>query len=95
LAEAYLILHALERAGIPAQVLNQYAQGGLGDIPFTHAGPEVWVLQDHDVERARDVVAGYQAARTSDPPRRCAACGEENPATFECCWRCTAPLDDH
>jgi len=91
LAEAYLVLHALERAGIPAHVLNQHAQGGLGDIPFAHTWPEVWIASALDAERAREVIAGYESARVSGPPRRC-RCGEDNPATFESCWRCGAVI---
>ncbi|HKQ30638.1 MAG TPA: DUF2007 domain-containing protein [Burkholderiales bacterium] len=93
LAEAYLVLHALERAGIATHVLNQHAQGGLGDIPFTQAWPEVWIASVSDVIRAREVVAEYEAAHVSGPPRRCRRCGEDNPATFESCWRCGDAVD--
>ena len=92
LAEAYLVLHSLEHAGIAAHVLNQHAQSGLGDIPFAQAWPEVWIAFDRDIERARDIVAKYESASASAPPRHCASCAEENPATFERCWRCGAAL---
>jgi hypothetical protein len=94
LTEAYLVLHALEHAGIAAHVLNQHAQSGLGDIPFTHAWPEVWIEQDRDVERARAVITRYESARVSGSPRRCLGCGEDNPANFEFCWRCGVAVDE-
>jgi hypothetical protein len=93
LTEAYLVLHALEHVGIDAHVLNQHAQSGLGDIPFTHAWPEVWIENDRDAERARAVVARYESACASDPARRCPRCAEENPATFESCWRCGTAIE--
>jgi hypothetical protein len=27
------------------------------------------------------------------PPAKCAACGEENPASFDLCWSCGAGLE--
>jgi len=53
LPEAYLLLHRLAQAGIEARVLNEHAQGGLGEIPFTHAYPEIWIMEAADEERAR------------------------------------------
>ena len=107
LPEAHLVAQLLERAGIAARVFNEHAQGGLGnrslrcstsavpgvvgEIPFTHAWPEVWLLEDADASRAQRALDAWQ--RT---PRmlswRCRDCGEDNPGTFETCWHCGAPL---
>lgn len=92
LAEAYLLLHALERAAIPARVLNEHTQGGAGEIPFVHAYPELWVDHDADAERARAVITEFESARPVSGVSRCAGCGEENPSTFELCWHCGATL---
>ncbi len=91
LPEAHLVAQLLERAGIAAQVFNEHAQGGLGEIPFTHAWPEVWVIEDADFSRAQQVLDAWRRAPAM-PPRRCRDCGEENPGTFETCWRCGHPL---
>jgi hypothetical protein len=88
LTDAYLLLHRLQHRGIAARVLNEHARGALGEIPFTHAGPEVWVEEDNDYERARLIVVEHESAGTDAGTRRCAACGEDNPAGFETCWRC-------
>ena len=48
LMEAQIVLDLLEHAYIPAQLFNQHAQSGMGEIPFTHAYPEVWVMRDED-----------------------------------------------
>lgn len=89
LQEAYLILHRLDHANIDARIFNEHAHGALGEIPFTHAYPEVWVLDGADLARARAVVAEFQRAPVADP-RSCRACGESNPGAFELCWRCGA-----
>ena len=88
LAEAYLLLHRLRHAGIDAQIFNEHAQGGLGDIPFTHAYPEVWVHEDAQFGRARTVVAEFESTPRVHAPRRCGGCSEENPPAFELCWHC-------
>lgn len=93
LQEAYLILHRLAHAGISARVLNEHAQGGVGDLPFTHAYPEVWLLEPGDAERARRLIEDYERTPAGGPPRVCGSCREENPESFETCWRCGAILD--
>ena len=92
LQEAQLVLHLLNEAGIEARVLNANAQGGLGEIPFTQAYPEIWVMRDGDARRAGAVVEAYEQRPPVHGTRRCPACGEENPANFETCWRCGRPL---
>ena len=42
LPEAHLLLHQLLDEGIAAAVFNENAHGGVGELPFTHAYPEVW-----------------------------------------------------
>jgi hypothetical protein len=91
LPEAYMLRDALRAAGIGAEVFNENAQGAVGEIPFTHAWPEVWILDESDMARAREMVREYE----KPPPtgtRNCQACGEENPAGFELCWHCGADL---
>ncbi len=93
LLDAYLLLHRLQRAGIGARVLNQHAQGGLGEIPFTHAYPEVWLIEPADAERARAIVVEHErAVAEPETTRLCRFCREENPGSFELCWRCGAPI---
>jgi len=92
LQEAYLILHRLEHADIAARILNEHAHGALGEIPFTHAYPEVWVLEAADLNRARAIIDEYQRAAPVTTSRACARCGESNPGDFDFCWNCGAAL---
>lgn len=91
LFEAHLVAQLLGRSGIEARVFNEHAQGGLGEIPFPHAWPEVWLLHDADEPRARRALETYTHA-PDGAWRRCGGCGEESPPGFELCWRCGAPL---
>ncbi len=89
--DAYLLRDALVQRGIEARVFNEYAQGGLGDIPLDAVQPQVWV-EDEDVERACAVVGEFRCRGTPTANRLCAYCGEINPGTFELCWKCGAGL---
>ncbi|HWQ39677.1 MAG TPA: DUF2007 domain-containing protein [Burkholderiales bacterium] len=91
LPDAHLIAALLAQEGIEARVFNENAQGGLGEIPFMHAWPEVWVVEERDAERARKVIRSLEHADT----RRqvvCGACGESSPSTFQLCWNCGAQI---
>ena len=88
LLEAQIILDLLENAYIPARLFNVYAQGGMGEIPFTHAYPEVWVVRDLDFERGRVIVTAYEQAPRITDTVFCSQCGEENPGNS---WFCRQP----
>ncbi len=91
--EAQIVLDLLEHALIPAQLMNQHAQGGVGDIPFTQAYPEVWVIRDTDYDRGCKIIQHYEAMPHSDNIVRCPSCAEENPENFQLCWRCGCGLE--
>ena len=92
LPEAHLLVHLLDERGIAARVLNENAQGGVGELPFTHAYPEIWIDDEADARRARDVVAEFERVPGGERAGRCSACGEQCPSTFEICWNCGEPL---
>jgi hypothetical protein len=93
LAEAYLVRDMLSEVGIRCRVLNEHAQGGLGEIPFTHTYPEIWIERDHELARARQVVSEFEDRVDNDEYVECPRCGEQNPENFETCWHCGVPLD--
>ena len=92
LPETHLLRGLLNAAGIPAQVFNEYAQGGLGDLPAASVLPEIWVEDDRDEYIARKIVAEYEQTRPLLRMQHCPACGEENPGDFAVCWQCQKPL---
>ncbi|MDA8383138.1 MAG: DUF2007 domain-containing protein [Betaproteobacteria bacterium] len=92
LPDAHLVLHLLAQAGITAHVFNENAQGGVGEIPFTHAYPEVWIADEGQVARARQIVKGHDRAQADVGVVFCRNCAEENPGNFQICWNCGAAL---
>lgn len=87
LADAHIVLGLLGQVGIAARVFNENAQGGLGEIPFTHAWPEVWLDDDRDAEQALGVIREIERTGT-DVQVACAACSEMSPENFQVCWNC-------
>ena len=92
LPDAHLLRQLLAQAGIEAHVFNENAQSGMGEIPFTHAWPEVWLARPGDETRAREIVRGFDRPPTPSPDAFCAECHERNPGNFELCWSCGATL---
>ena len=88
LPQAHLVAGLLRHAGIEARVLKETAQGGLGDIPFGEAYPEVWIENKEDVVRANAIIAEFESVSVDSGSVACPACGEENPGNFELCWKC-------
>lgn len=93
LLEAHIVRDLLENAYIPTRLFNEYAQGGMGEIPFTHTYPEIWVMRDLDFERGRKIIAAYEQAPQVTDIVFCLQCGEENPGNFQLCWQCGSGLE--
>ena len=87
------MLDLLGQSGIDARLLNENAQGAAGQIPFTHAYPEVWIMKDGDLERGKIVVSNYENSPVESGVVFCRTCGEENPRNFQLCWHCGAGLE--
>ncbi len=88
-SEAELVRDALIHHGIAATIQNEYS--GHSAIPAFRPPAEVWVAQDDDYDRARQLVVDTLAVLDSNsdaPPWVCSGCREENPNSFEFCWNC-------
>lgn len=92
LPEAHILLHLLEHRGIRARVFNANASSLAGELPIEASLPQVWVEHARDADRARELIAAFLGS-SHGPPRKCPACGEENPSSFDLCWACGAGLE--
>jgi hypothetical protein len=77
----------LQLAGIESVLRNEYAAGAMGELAPIDTWPELWVVHDHDYERAGRLL---EQSRTDSPEEewRCERCGKFSPTTFEWCWHC-------
>lgn len=92
LVDARLLADSLADARISVHLLNAHAIGAMGDLPFGETWPEVWVADERDLANARVIVAAHAARRSASGSVRCAACGEDSPSNFGCCWNCGADV---
>ncbi len=90
--DAYLIAGRLRHAGIKAHVFNEHAGSIVGDVPPDVAQPQVWLDNDDDRDRARELLAQIEAEARRPGKLFCRACGEDSPANFELCWNCGTSL---
>ncbi len=92
LTDAYLVSNLIRENGIDNHVFNEYANGAVGELPFAHTWPEVWIENDSDEQRALAIIASRQQLTDSLVERECPSCGQLSPANFEICWDCSADL---
>jgi Putative prokaryotic signal transducing protein len=88
LIEAQLFKDMLKESGIVTEIFNQNARAGTGEIPFTHAYPELWLRNESDESRARELLREFENRPMPTGVTICSQCREENPANFASCWQC-------
>jgi hypothetical protein len=62
-----------------------------GEVPFTQVFPELWVVEARDLERARKIIADYQAAPGDSDKLAdwvCPNCHETVDGGYAECWNC-------
>lgn len=77
----------LEQAGIQAIWKNEFTSSAIGEIAPISAWPELWVVEDADVERAATIIRAAFSP-TNLPEWICPQCKEINEPAFEHCWNC-------
>ena len=87
-AIATLWCDLLRQGGIDASVQRYFSSGIVGEIPPDQALPEVWVLDDGELDRARTLLDDLRRL----PHRRwvCPGCDELVEGPFDECWNCGA-----
>lgn len=91
LVEINHLKNILESEGIPAFLKNEHLGSIIGEIPFLEADAELWVRNDLDLDRAKQLID--TANIVDESPRRtwrCKSCKEENEGQFAACWKCGA-----
>jgi hypothetical protein len=91
LAEIGHFRNILEHNGIGCVIRNEQLSGALGEVPFLECLPELWVLDDKDLERAERVLRELRHEADAGKSWRCPHCREDNEAQFAVCWHCGKP----
>ena len=85
--EAQLLKDYLAERHIDTLTRGDYLSGAAGELPALQF-PELWVLEDRDLELARRLVEEYFSAGDVSERWRCPRCGEISEGQFQICWNC-------
>ena len=81
----------LEEAGIACFIRNEETHDLIAGLPDPLRQPSLFVTDDADAERARELLRDIEGAEKSDTPEwKCPQCGEIVPGNFGSCWKCDA-----
>lgn len=82
----------LESNDIPTFMKNQFGTSGAGELPFVEVVPQLWVLNDADVERAKGLIKELHDSEGPEQPQAwiCLKCGTPQEAAFTHCWKCSS-----
>jgi hypothetical protein len=79
----------LEANHIACITRNDFLSGAAGELPPTECWPELWVLENFQEAKARDLVDAFLNAAPPPPLGwTCGDCGERVDAPFTQCWQC-------
>ena len=81
----------LETNGINTFMKNQFGTSGAGELPFTEVIPQLWVLNEADVEQAKVLIRELDAPDTAKLTQEwiCLGCGTHQEPAFTHCWKCS------
>ncbi|MDO3378123.1 putative signal transducing protein [Geoalkalibacter halelectricus] len=85
---ATLLKGRLEQEGINCLLRNEELFAAMGEIPFLELRPELWVVDDEVLPRARLLLDNWLRQDEGAEPWRCPACGEDLEPQFDMCWKC-------
>lgn len=77
----------LQIEGINTVVKNEFSSGAAGDLAPMDTWPELWLVNENQLTKAKAVIDAMQAQAHGDD-WRCNQCQEINGAAFEICWSC-------
>jgi len=87
--DAELVAGLLMASGISAVVRNDHLWPIAGLSMTLGGAPAVWVTDDSDEERARNLIAETRNPKSESPaPWICETCTQENDGPFGLCWKC-------
>lgn len=88
LVDVHHAKNLLDSAGIRTIVKNEMLASAIGQLPFNDCQPELWLTDDADAERARELLSEGPLRPAEKGAMWQCACGEISEAQFTQCWRC-------
>lgn len=81
------IRNLLQAEGIETRLVNEFAAGGIGDLPAFDTWPELWLEDETRLDEAQAIIkAAFEGGEGQ--AWYCRGCQERNEASFQICWKC-------
>lgn len=78
----------LESAGIRTFIRNEYASSVVGELPFVEVIPQLFVLEEKDLLRAKELLRLDLPVENAGESWTCPECGIDIEGNFSRCWKC-------
>ena len=78
----------LESHGIRTYLKNEFGSSVVGELPFVEVIPQLFVLEEKDLERAKELLSAEVPSAQPGPDWTCPECGAEVDGHFAGCWKC-------
>ena len=89
LVEVESLKEILEQAGILNTIKNQTTSMLAGEVPFAEVFPELWVIDDAEYDRAKQLLDDWSNAGLHEVSEwTCSGCEETHGSEFTSCWNC-------
>ena len=89
LFEAHHVKNILELNEIECFLKNDKLSALVGEVPTVSVWPELWVLDDTQAYKAKNLIENEVTQRDDDlKDWHCPGCCENNVGSFQICWNC-------
>jgi len=78
----------LDSHGIKTFIKNEYGSSVVGELPFVEVIPQLFVLEEKDLERAKEILNLDIPQDNKAEDWICPECGVDVEGNFSRCWKC-------
>ena len=78
----------LESHDIKTFLRNEYGSSVVGELPFVEVIPQLFVLEEKDVARAKELLQLDLPVEEPEGNWVCSGCGADVEGNFSRCWKC-------
>ena len=78
----------LDSHGIKTFIRNEYGSSVVGELPFVEVIPQLFVLEEKDLEQAKQILKLDNPQDNTAEDWICPECGVDVEGNFSRCWKC-------
>ncbi len=86
--DAYKAKSLLDDASVECVIANENVSFLAGEVPYAATWPQVDILDEKDIEKAKEILKEMTPNEVAGEPWLCSKCNESHEPQFEICWNC-------